>query len=171
MGKHNKKHRIGIVDFSLVDAGLSHHEALIFSYVQRFQKNKRPCFASISHIASELRFSESATKRHIRRLIALGYLKETSKGRGRYLNTNGVKLNPMNGVNLASNGVKMTSVWGQIEPGDRGQNDPLPLKVLPIESTQKKIPIRARAESPVTKDGNYDWLKERIGISLDEIPE
>lgn len=171
MVKHNKKHRIGIVDFSLVDAGLSHHEALIFSYVQRFERNKRPCFASIPHIAQELRFSESATKRHIRHLIAIGYLRETSKGRGRYLNTNGVKMNRMNEVNLAPNEVKMNPYTGQNEPNDRGQNEPLPLKVLPLETYQKKIPVAAKKESFVTKDGNYDWLKEKTGISLDEIPE
>lgn len=169
--KDSKKHRLGIVDFSLVDAGLSHHEALIFSYVQRFERNKRPCFASIPHIAKELRFSESATKRHIRRLVTIGYLRETSKGRGRYLNTNGVKLNRMNGVNLAPNGVKMNPYTGQNDPNDRGQNEPLPLKVLPLETYQKKIPVAAKQESFVTKDGKYDWLKERLGISLDEIPE
>jgi biotin operon repressor len=150
--KHNKKHRLGIVDFSLVDAGLSHHEAIVFSYVQRFERNKRPCFASIPHIAAELRFSESATKRHIRRLIATGYLRETSKGRGRYLTTNGVK---------------MTSVWGQNDLNDRGQIEPLPLKVLPLEFTNKSLP----GASPVTKDGKHDWLMESIGISLDDIPE
>lgn len=171
MGKDTKKHRIGIVDFSLVDAGLSHHEALIFSYVQRFERNKRPCFASIPHIAKELRFSESATKRHIRRLIAIKYLREISKGRGRYLNTNGVKMNRMNGVNLALNGVKMNPYPGQNDPNDRGQNEPLPLKVLPLETYQKKIPVAAKKEAFVTKDGNYDWLKEKTGTSLDEIPE
>jgi predicted DNA-binding transcriptional regulator len=171
MVKHNKKHRLGIVDFSLVDAGLSHHEALIFSYVQRFERNKRPCFASIPHIAQELRFSESATKRHIRRLIATGYLRETSKGRGRYLNTNGVKKDRVNGVNLAPNGVKMNPYTGQNDPNDRGQNEPLPLKVLPLKDYQKKIPVAVEKESFVTKDGQYDWLRERTGISLDEIPE
>lgn len=164
---NNRKHRLGIVDFSLVDAGLSHHEAIVFSYVQRFERNKRPCFASIPHIAKELRFSESATKRHIRRLIATGYLYETSKGRGRYLNTNGVKKNRVNGVNLASNGVKLNPYPGQNDLNDRGQNEPLPLKVLPLEITNKNIP---RA-SPVTKAGEYDWLKESTGISLDEIPD
>jgi biotin operon repressor len=167
MGKDTKKHHLGIVDFSLVDAGLSHHEALVFSYVQRFERNKRPCFASVPHIAAELRFSESATKRHIRRLITIGYLCETSKGRGRYLNTNGVKMNRMNGVNLASNGVKLNPYRGQNEPSDRGQNDLLPLKELPLKDYQKKIP----EASPVTKKENYDWLKERTGINLDEIPE
>lgn len=167
---NTKKHRLGIVDFSLVDAGLSHHEAIVLSYVQRFERNKRPCFASIPHIAKELRFSESATKRHLRRLIATGYLRETSKGRGRYLNTNGVKMTRMNGVNLALNGVKMNPYPGQNDPNDRGQNDLLPLKVLPLETYQKKIP-EAERESFVTKDGKYDWLKERLGISLDEIPE
>ena len=167
MGKDTKKHRIGIVDFSLVDAGLSHHEALIFSYVQRFERNKRPCFASIPHIAKELRFSESATKRHIRRLIAIKYLRETSKGRGRYLNTNGVKLNRMNGVNLDPTQVKLNPYWGQNDLSDRGQNEPLPLKVLPLEITNKNIP----KATPVTKQGEYDWLKESTGISLDDIPE
>ena len=171
MVKYNKKHRIGIVDFSLVDAGLSHHEALIFSYVQRFERNKRPCFASIPHIAKELRFSESATKRMIRRLIASGYLRETSKGRGRYLNTNGVKMNRMNGGNLTLNGGKLNPYRGQNDPNDRGQNEPLPLKVLPLKTYQKKIPVATKKEPFLTKDGKYDWLKKRLGISLDEIPE
>ena len=167
MGKDTKKHRIGIVDFSLVDAGLSHHEALIFSYVQRFERNKRPCFASIPHIAAELRFSESATKRMIRRLLSAGLLRQTNKGRGRYLNTNGVKTPLMNGGNLTSNGGKKNPNRGQKEPDDRGQKEPLPLKVLPLKDYQKKIP----EAPPLTKDGQYDWLKESIGISLDEIPK
>jgi predicted DNA-binding transcriptional regulator len=167
MGTNTKKHRLGIVDFALVDAGLSHHEALVYSYVQRFERNKRPCFASIPHIASELRFSESATKRHIRRLIQLGYLRETTKGRGRYLNTIGVKLNRMNEVNLNPTEVKLNPYRGQNDPNDRGQNEPLPLKVLPLEITNKNIPRAA----PVTKQGEYDWLKESTGISLDDIPE
>lgn len=153
MVKHNKKHRIGIVDFSLVDAGLSHHEALIFSYVQRFERNKRPCFASIPHIAKELRFSESATKRMIRRLLSAGLLRQTSKGRGRYLNTNGVKMNRVNGVNLTLNGGEMTPYRGQNDPDDRGQNDPLPLKVLPLEDYQKKLP-----DSPAT-DLFLNWYE------------
>ena len=167
MGTNTKKHRLGIVDFALVDAGLSHHEALVYSYVQRFERNKRPCFASIPHIANELRFSESATKRHIRRLIQLGHLRETNKGRGRYLNTIGVKLNRMNGVNLNPTQVKLNPYWGQNDLSDRGQNEPLPLKVLPLEITNKNIP----KASPVTKQGEYDWLKESTGISLDDIPE
>lgn len=153
MVKHSKKHRIGIVDFSLVDAGLSHHEAIVFSYVQRFERNKRPCFASIPHIAKELRFSESATKRHIRRLIATGYLCETSKGRGRYLNTNGVKKNRVNEVNLALNGVKLNPYPGQNDLNDRGQNEPLPLKVLPLEDYQNKLP-----DSPAT-DLFLNWYE------------
>jgi predicted DNA-binding transcriptional regulator len=171
MGKDTKKHRIGIVDFSLVDAGLSHHEALIFSYVQRFERNKRPCFASIPHIAKELRFSESATKRMIRRLLSAGLLRQISKGRGRYLNTIGGKTPLMNGGNLALNGGEMTPYRGQIDPDDRGQKEPLPLKVLPLEDYQKKIPVAAKKESFVTKDGNYDWLRERTGISLDDVPD
>lgn len=138
MKNDNKKHRIGIVDFALVDAGLSHHEALVYSYVQRFEKNKRPCFASIPHIAAELRFSECSTKRHIRRLITLNLLRQTTKGRGRYLNTTAVKLTR---IKLHPNGVKLTLDRGQIELGDRGQNEPLPLKVLPIEDTNINLPV------------------------------
>ena len=134
MRNDSKKHRIGIVDFALIDAGLSHCEALVYSYVQRFERNRKPCFASIPHIAKELRFSESATKRYIRRLIAEKYLQETTKGRGRYLTTTG--------VNLASNGVKLACNRGQIDLNDRGQIEPLPLKVLPIETTNINLPIK-----------------------------
>jgi len=165
--KHNKKHRLGIVDFALVDAGLSHQEAIVFSYVQRFERNRRKCFASIPHIAAELRFSECSTKRYIRRLITLGLLQQTTKGRGRYLSTTGVKLTSINGVKLHPTQVKLTSYRGQIELDDRGQIEPLPLKVLPIENTIKNLPKAA----PLTKDGQYDWLMESVGISLDDIPE
>ena len=138
--KDNKKHRLGIVDFRLVDQGLSHLEALVYQYVQRFERNKRPCFASIPHIASELRLSEPSTKRYIQRLIKLGMLRETTKGRGRYLNTTGIKTIPMNGINLSPNGIKMIGDRDQNDPCDRDQNDPLPLKVLPLKDTNKKIP-------------------------------
>ena len=138
--KDNKKHRLGIVDFRLVDQGLSHLEALVYQYVQRFERNKRPCFASIPHIASELRLSEPSTKRYIQRLIKLGMLRETTKGRGRYLNTTGIKTIPINGINLSPNGIKMIGDRDQNDPCDRDQNDPLPLKVLPLKDTNKKIP-------------------------------
>ena len=139
--KDIKKHRLGIVDFRLVDQGLSHLEALVYQYVQRFEKNKRPCFASIPYIAAELRLSEPSTKRYIQRLIKLGMLRETTKGRGRYLNTTGIKMIPMNGIKLSSTGIKLIGDRDQIDPCDRDQNDPLPLKVLPIENTNKKIPL------------------------------
>lgn len=166
MSKDNKKHRLGIVDFALVDAGLSHFEALIYSYVQRFEKNKRPCFASIPHIAAELRLSKPSTKRYIRRLITLKMLKETTNGRGRYLSTTGIKMIPVNGIKLIGNGIKLISDRDQIDPWDRDQNDPLPLKDIPIKEYQKNIP-----ESPLTKDGKEDWLLKSVGISLDDIPE
>jgi len=73
----------------------------------------------------------------------------------------------MNGGNLTSNGGKKNPNRGQKEPDDRGQKEPLPLKVLPLKDYQKKIP----EAPPLTKDGQYDWLKESIGISLDEIPK
>jgi len=129
MSNNTKKHRIGIVDFNLVDQGLSHMEAMVFQYVARFQKNNKPCFASIPHIAAELRLSEPSTKRHIRRLIALGLLKETVRGRGRYLLPTGIK--------LIGNGIKLISYWDQIDPGDRDQIDPLPIKGLPIKETNQ----------------------------------
>jgi hypothetical protein len=128
---HNtKKHRLGIVDFALVDQGLSHLEALIFQYVQRFERNKKPCFASISHIAAELRLSEPSTKRYIQRLLKLGFLVQEERGRGRYLITNRIK--------LIGNGIKMIRDRDQIDPGDWDQNDPLPIKVLPIEVLPKE---------------------------------
>ena len=139
--KDSKKHRLGIVDFSLVNKGLSHLEALVYQYVQRFERNKRPCFASIPHIASELRLSERSTKRHIKRLIALNMLRETTKGRGRYLNTTGAKMAPMNGAKNVTTGAKLSTDWCQIGTSDRCQIGPLPLKVLPIEDTNKKVPI------------------------------
>lgn len=176
MKNDNKKHRIGIVDFALIDAGLSHHEAIVYSYVERFEKNKRSCFASIPHIAAELRFSECSTKRHIRRLITLNLLRQTTKGRGRYLNTTGVK---------------MTLDRGQIELGDRGQIEPLPLEVLPIEDTNIKIPIKnytktkpktgvvkgesvrgvtpTPARKPLSSQTRH-WLAEMTGVSLDDLP-
>jgi predicted DNA-binding transcriptional regulator len=131
---HNtKKHRLGIVDFALVDLGLNHLEALIYQYVARFEKNKKPCFASIPHIAKELRLSEPSTKRYIQKLIKLGFLKQTDRGRGRVLTTNGIKTIPINGIKLIGNGIKLIRDRDQIDPGEWDQIDPLPIKDLPIE--------------------------------------
>ncbi len=172
--EHTKKHRIGIVDFSLVDQGLSHLEALVYQYVQRFEKNKRPCFASIPYIASELRLSERSTKRHIKRLIAINMLRETTKGRGRYLNTTGAKMAPMNGAKNVTTGAKLSSDRCQNGTSDRCQIGPLPLKVLPIEIYQEKVP-------PTQTSKNQEHLsaheREKLeffnstGINWDEIPE
>jgi predicted DNA-binding transcriptional regulator len=164
--EHTKKHRIGIVDFSLVDQGLSHLEALVYQYVQRFEKNKRPCFASIPHIAAELRLSEPSTKRYIKRLIKLGMLRETTKGRGRYLNTTGIKMIPMNGIKLSSTGIKMIGDRDQIDPSDRDQNDPLPLKVLPIKDTNKKIPVAG-----LSPQEQFKLELLAIGVNYDDLPE
>ena len=129
--KDNKKHRIGIVDFSLVDQGLSHLEALVFQYVQRFEKNKLPCFASIPHIAEQLRLPERTTRRYIKQLIKLGFLRETVKGRGRYLNTIAAKTVPTP--------AKMATVIAAKVAHDCGQIGQLPIevpiKVLPLEDT------------------------------------
>jgi predicted DNA-binding transcriptional regulator len=164
--EHTKKHRIGIVDFSLVDQGLSHLEALVYQYVQRFEKNKRPCFASISHIAAELRLSEPSTKRYIKRLIKLGMLRETTKGRGRYLNTTGIKMIPMNGIKLSVNGIKLIGDRDQIDPCDRDQNDPLPIKVLPIEDTNKKIPVAG-----LSPQEQFKLELLAMGVNYDDLPE
>jgi predicted DNA-binding transcriptional regulator len=161
--KDSKKHRLGIVDFRLVDQGLSHLEALVYQYVQRFEKNKRPCFASIPHIAAELRLSEPSTKRYIQRLIKLGMLRETTKGRGRYLNTTGIKMIPMNGIKLSPTGIKLIGDRDQIDPCDRDQNDPLPLKVLPKEDTNKKIPLSSEDKFKL------DLLA--IGVNYDDLPD
>lgn len=135
MNEDNKKHRIGIVDFALVDQGLSHLEALVFQYVQRFEKNKRPCFASIPHISTELRLPERSTRRYIKRLIKLGFLCETVKGRGRYLNTTKAKTAPI--------AAKMASVIAAKVAHDCGQIGQLPIEVpiqvLPIENTNTDL--------------------------------
>jgi hypothetical protein len=164
--KHTKKHRIGIVDFSLVDQGLSHLEALVYQYVQRFEKNKRLCFASISHIASELRLSEPTTKRYIQHLIKLGMLKETSKGRGRYLTTNRIKTIPMNGIKLIGNGIKLIGDRDQNDPCDRDQNDPLPIKVLPLKDTKKKIPVAG-----LSPQEQFKLELLAMGVNYDDLPE
>lgn len=131
MKDNNKKHQIGIVDFSLVDQGLSHLEALVFQYVQRFEKNKHPCFASIPHIAAELRLPERSTQRYIRRLIKLGFLREAVRGRGRYLNTTRAKLAPID--------AKLACVIDAKPAHNRRQIGMLPIevpiKVLPIKDT------------------------------------
>jgi predicted DNA-binding transcriptional regulator len=138
MKNNIRKHRIGIVDFALVDAGLSHHEALIYAYVKRFQRNKRPCFASITHIAAELRMSAPTVKRHIRRLLQLQVLTETVRGRGRFLSTNGIKMIPIkNRDQNDRNRDQIDLDRDQNDPGDWDQNDPLPLKVLPLKDTNK----------------------------------
>ena len=135
MNEDSKKHRIGIVDFALVDQGLSHLEALVFQYVQRFEKNKRPCFASIPHISAELRLPERTTRRYIKRLIELGFLRETVKGRGRYLNTTKAKTAPI--------AAKMASVIAAKVAHDCGQIGQLPIEVpievLPIENTNTDL--------------------------------
>jgi predicted DNA-binding transcriptional regulator len=164
--KDSKKHRLGIVDFSLVDKGLTHLEALVFQYVQRFEKNKRPCFASIPHIAAELRLSEPSTKRYIQRLIKLGMLRETTKGRGRYLNTTGIKMIPMNGIKLSPNGIKLIGDRDQIDLCDRDQNDPLPIKVLPIKNTKKRVPEKALS---IQERERLELLE--LGIDLDLLPD
>lgn len=135
MNNHSKKHRLGIVDFELVDGGLCHLEALIVQYVNRFERNRRPCFASIPHIAAELRLSERSTKRYIRRLIELGFLYETDKGRGRYLHTTGAKKVSNGGKLAPMTSAKLAHEWCQIGP--------LPIKVpikdLPIKETYKTL--------------------------------
>jgi hypothetical protein len=164
--KDSKKHRLGIVDFRLVDQGLSHLEALVYQYVQRFEKNKRPCFASIPHIASELRLSERSTKRFIKRLLALNMLRETTKGRGRYLNTTGAKLAPINGAKNVTTGAKLSTDRCQIGTSDRCQNGPLPLKVLPLKDTNKKIPT-----SKLSPEERFKLELLVQGVNWDDIPE
>jgi hypothetical protein len=162
--KDSKKHRLGIVDFRLVDAGLSHLEALIYQYVQRFERNKRPCFASIPHIAAELRLSEPSTKRYIKNLIKLGALRETTKGRGRYLNTIRINLIPMNEINLIDTGINLIGNGINLI-ADRDQFDPLPIEV-PIKDTNKKIP-----NSDLTIEERYKNDLLSLGVNYDDLPE
>ena len=154
MIKDSKKHRIGIVDFNLVDQGLSHLEALVFQYVQRFEKNKRPCFASIPHIAAELRLPERTTRRYIKRLIKLGFLCETTKGRGRYLNTTKAKTAIIKAKLATMNAAKLADECGQI-----GQLPiEVPIKVLPIKDTNTEPELKTRANQAAKRFG----LKKRF---------
>jgi len=164
--EHNKKHRIGIVDLRLVDQGLSHLEALVYQYVQRFERNRRPCFASIPHIAAELRLSERSTKRHIKRLIALQMLQETTKGRGRYLKTTGAKLAPLNGAKNVTTGAKLSTDRCQIGTSDRCQIGPLPIKEIPLKDTIKKIPVSNR-----TPQEQFESELLAMGVNYDDLPE
>lgn len=162
--EHNKKHRIGIVDLRLVDQGLSHLEALVYQYVQRFERNRRPCFASIPHIAAELRLSEPSTKRYIKRLIQLGMLKETTKGRGRYLNTTEINLIPKNEINLI--GTEINLIGNGINLiADRDQFDPLPIKG-PLKNTIKKIPV-----TTPTPQEQFESELLAMGVNYDDLPE
>lgn len=101
MESYNKKRAFVIVFFDLVEAGLSYEEAAIIQYVIRFEKSKKPCFASIPYIAKDLRLSERTTKRLLRKLINTNFLQESGRGRGRFLTTNGAKMAPMTGAKVA----------------------------------------------------------------------
>jgi len=151
MRENNKKHRMGLVDFALVDQGLSHLEALIYQYVDRFQKNKRPCFASIPHIAAELRLPERSTQRYIRHLIELGFLRETVRGRGRYLNTTNAK--------TASIDAKLASVIDAKPAHDQRQ-----IGILPIEVPIKVLPLKDTNTDPEPNLERINEAAKKFGL-------
>jgi hypothetical protein len=93
-------------------------------------------------------------------------LRETTKGRGRYLNTTGIKMIPMNGIKLSSTGIKMIGDRDQIDPSDRDQNDPLPIKVLPLKDTNKKIPVAG-----LSPQEQFKLELLAIGVNYDDLPE
>lgn len=65
----------------------------IYGYVEQFEKNKRPCFASRQHIAKELYSSPGSVARAIATLIKAGLLVRNYQGKKRILST--VKANPI----------------------------------------------------------------------------
>ena len=176
----------GIVDFNLVDQGVPHLEAMVFHYIARFERNKKIVYASIPYVAKNLRLSERSTQRYIRNLIKLGFLKETTEGRTRYLQTTHAKLAPTP-AKLAG------------DPCQNGVNDPcqigmLSIKDISIKNINKSLPIKPiskpspkRTNTGVVKGETSttivksvgkplnaqarDWLYEMTGVSLDEVPD
>ncbi len=176
----------GIVDFNLVDQGVPHLEAMVFHYIARFERNKKIVYASIPYVAKNLRLSERSTQRYIRNLIKLGFLKETTEGRTRYLQTTHAKLAPTP-AKLAG------------DPCQNGVNDPcqigmLSIKDISIKNINKSLPIKpmskpsakrtntgvVKGETPTTKakpaskpinSQARDWLYEMTGVSLDDLPD
>lgn len=131
---NNKKHTFALVDLELVKNGLSYEEAAIVHYIARFESNNKDCFASIPHIAEQLALSPRSTQRHIKKLIIEKVLFETTRGRGRFLITNGAKVASIKKLTHA----KMAPYPCQNGINDPCQNGMLPIEVLPIKTTNKK---------------------------------
>jgi hypothetical protein len=91
-------------------------------------------------------------------------LRETTKGRGRYLNTTGIKTIPMNGINLSGNGIKKSSNGIKLI-GEWDQIDPLPIEV-PLKDTNKKLPSSSLS---VQERERLELLE--LGIDLELLPE
>lgn len=124
--KHTKKTRWGVADFDLVDKGIPILETIVYTYIKRFEKNKGPVWASIPHIARDVRMSESSVQRHIKHLLEVGLLKHKVKGRGRYLSAIPIKLTRINNVKLTTIPVKLTADSCQSDMNDPCQSDMLP---------------------------------------------
>jgi hypothetical protein len=72
----------------------------------------------------------------------------------------------MNEIRLSSNGIKLIGDRDQIDLCDRDQNDPLPLKVLPLKDTNKKIPT-----SKLSPEERFKLELLNLGVNWDDIPE
>jgi hypothetical protein len=72
----------------------------------------------------------------------------------------------MNGAKNVTTGAKMSTDRCQFGTSDRCQIGPLPLKVLPIEDTNKKIPI-----SKLSPEERFKLELLVQGVNWDDIPE
>jgi hypothetical protein len=154
--KHTKKRAFVIVYLDLVDHGLSYEEAAIVRYVERFERSKKPCFASIPYMAKDLRLSERTIRRCIRRLLQLEFLIETGKGRGRYLNTIAAKMAALNPAKMAGDSGQSVTDCGQIGRSDCGQNGRLSNSNL----INNKININLTSVSSVSNSDGEDMQKK-----------
>ena len=187
MKNHTKKTRWGIVDYDLVDQGIPILETVVYSYIKRYQRHRGPVWASIPHMARDLRMSESSVQRYIKHLLKVGLLKNSVKGRGRYLTVNDVK--------LTKTPVKLTNDPCQSDINDPCQIDMLPKldhrSYIPISNNRSDINTNTKPNKPKTgvvkgesvrgvtlppakKPVNAqtrDWLLEMTGVNLDELPD
>ncbi len=184
MKNNTKKTRWGIVDYDLVDQGIPILETIVYSYIKRYQRNRGSVWASIPHIAKDLRMSESSVQRYIKHLLKVGLLKDSVKGRGRYLTVTHVK--------LTETPVKLTDDPCQSDMNDPCQIDMLPKldhrSYIPISNNRSDINTKTKPKTGVVKGESVrgvtppparkplsaqtrDWLAEMTGVSLDDLPD
>ena len=107
---NNKKNQWAIVQLHLVDRGLTYEQAALFHFIAKFEQKSGPVYASIPYIATQMRLSDRSVQRHIRTLIKLKFLKESSNGRNRWLSVNDAK--------LAGTHAKLAPIHAKLAPYD-----------------------------------------------------